>query len=169
MCVYSNRTGDINVADSLVSMNLLINGLVQIAKLYSNSVVDSALRLRRLSVQQQNGFQDCGLFAIAFAVEVCLGHNPEDSSFAQELMRQHLMKCLSIGTMQSFPRMASPALMPKPSGGFLTVKVFCVCKLPAQFDTDMIACDVCDKWFHCSCVSVHPVNTPKYWECPDCN
>lgn len=56
--------------------------------------------------------------------------------------------------------MASPALlMPKPRGGFLTVKV---CKLPAQFDTDMIACDVCDKWFHCSCVSVHPVNIPEY-------
>ena len=37
----------------------------------------SFLVVKHLSVQQQNGYRDCGLSAVAFAMVVCLGRNPK--------------------------------------------------------------------------------------------
>ena len=155
--------------DSLASLNLYIDGVVQIAKLYS-SMDMSEMKLKVLSVQQKNGFVDCGLFSIAFAMEVCLGRKPQDAQFCEGKMRPHLVSCLSAGGMEPFSRLpSSQESVPRPRGGILSVKLFCVCGLPAQFDTDMIACDIRDKWYHCSCVHVNPVKVPGYWECPVCS
>lgn len=78
VCVFSDGSVCIRLADSLASKNCFIDAVVQIARIYCDSAVDSVLRLRRLSVQQQNNFKDCGLYAIAFSVEVCMNRNPED-------------------------------------------------------------------------------------------
>ena len=43
------------------------------------------------------------LFAIATACAICNGHNPAELKFNQKCMRQHLLECLSNGTLTPFP------------------------------------------------------------------
>ena len=54
-------------------------------------------------VQQQEGYTDCGLFAIAFAVHLALGDEVTALNFEQSLMRQHLLKCFDKKAMVAFP------------------------------------------------------------------
>ena len=46
------------------------NTILQIAKLVNTN--KSSFTVQKLSVQQQTGTSDCGLFVIAFAVGTCL-------------------------------------------------------------------------------------------------
>ena len=85
-----------------------------------------------------NGYHDCGLFAIAFAV-VCLCKDLTHASFDQAVMRKHLLECLPVGTMKQFLSMStSLECIPCPKPGILEVNLFCSCNMPAQYDS---------KWF----------------------
>lgn len=53
-------------------------------------------------VQKQTGSRDCGLFAIAFALELCSGNNPSERTFDQSKMRSHLIKCFETGHIEPF-------------------------------------------------------------------
>ena len=44
-----------------------------------------------------------GLFTIAFATALALGHAPEAFHFKQNSMRQHLRECLEHGVITMFP------------------------------------------------------------------
>ena len=59
--------------------------------------------LKHIKIQYQRGTNDCGLFAIATACAICNGHNPAELKFNQKCMRQHLLECLSNGTLIPFP------------------------------------------------------------------
>ena len=170
ICVANDGSGNINVYDSLASiMGLSVPTILQLGKLYSMPANHSALTVKRQSVQQQAGCVDCGLFSIAYAVEACLGQNPENACFSQESMRAHLFFCLSKGIVQPFPRMLHvQESLARPKRGVLLVDVFCFCKMPAQYDTDMIECETCKCWYHCCCVKLDPSNLPDHWECPQC-
>lgn len=68
---------------------------LKLSKLYAQTVWSSRsiLNIESLSEQQQSGHLDCGVFAIANAVEVCLGTNPEKVQYKQDAMRAHLEEC----------------------------------------------------------------------------
>ena len=53
------------------------------------------LRIREIPVQKQDGIHDCGVFAVAFSVEVCQNSNLCRAHFEQSMMRLHLIDCLS--------------------------------------------------------------------------
>ena len=57
------------------------------------------LTLHYHNVQWQNGANDCGLFAIAFACALCSGENPANKIFEQNKMRVHLKRCFITGKM----------------------------------------------------------------------
>ena len=63
--------------------------ILQTAKIYRLPQTDSKLKIQKLAVQQQQGTLECGCFAIANAVEICFGVNPEDVNFDQKKMRDH--------------------------------------------------------------------------------
>ena len=70
------RSGTVQIMDSLALFRRIsLATILQIAKIYSCSVppTQAFLTLEVLSVQQQEGPFECGLFAIANAVKVCLG------------------------------------------------------------------------------------------------
>ena len=171
ICVSTDGNfGDIKVFDSLATMGFTVDAVLQIAKLYSLPADHSELLIKRHSVQQQRGCTDCGLFAVAYAVEVCCGRNPAEASFVQEKMREHLQLCLSKGILVAFPRaLPMKESVVRPKGGVLTVQVFCYCKMPAQYDTDMIQCETCSCWFHCSCMGINPSRVPEVWDCQQCS
>ena len=55
-------------------------------------------------VQRQMGSSDCGLYALAFATDLCHGIDPTSPrSYDHVLMRQHYVECLDKGRMVPFP------------------------------------------------------------------
>jgi len=61
-----------------------------------------------VKVQQQNNGFDCGVFAIAFAIAVFLGQNPEILQFDCSQMRNHLFTILQNRTITMFPTIQIP-------------------------------------------------------------
>ena len=141
-----------------------VDTLLQIAKIYqpapcASVPCASVLELQKLSVQQQHGTQDCGLFAIAFALKVCLGSIVETVSFKQSKMQIH---CLNKELMSPFPKKhPNKECLPRPTSMVRTVKVYCYCKMPEQYDVKMISCDSCNRWYHYSCVNLQLSQSPR--------
>lgn len=159
----------VQVVDSLgLFMPLNLSTVLQIAKIYSVPTDQSVLEIQKLSVQQQHGTIDCGLFSIAFAVEICLGRNPQYASFDQKKMREHLFTCFRNGAITAFPKRLTSELLPRPSPVHHKVKVYCNCRMPEEYDEFMISCDLCQQWFHTSCVNIKADNLPEQWQCYTC-
>jgi hypothetical protein len=55
-------------------------------------------------VQQQLGPSDCGLFAVAFAVDLANGLDPTNIIYDQKYMRSHLVECFDRNFISTFPR-----------------------------------------------------------------
>ena len=47
--------------------------------------------------QKQKGPNDCGTFAIAHVTAIAFGVQPEKQNITQDMMRAHLVNCLSSG------------------------------------------------------------------------
>ena len=75
---------------------------IQIAQVYGRS--NSSLSVDVPKVQQQPNSSDCGLFAIAHAVEFCF--NPKTYNAKQKIgsIRKHLTACLENEKFQPFPK-----------------------------------------------------------------
>ena len=170
VCVHCQGDGVVELMDSLGSfMPLGRMTLLQIASIFKGP--SEYLKLRILPVQQQQGVLDCGLFAIAYATEVCARINPVQSVFNQKLMRKHLTQCLLAGVICPFPQRTdlSPLTeLPRPTCRLLSVKLYCYCLMPDNYDKNMILCDRCKKWYHYSCVGINKKNIPKTWKCARC-
>ena len=119
-------------------MMLNLATFLQICKIYSVPQNHTTLKLRKLPVQQQNGTLGCGLFAVAYAVEVCAGNSPADVSFNQKRLRSNLYTCLSDGVMSPFPKVSR-------AREFLPRNFYLTCKLPEEYDSFMIQCESCEQ------------------------
>ena len=69
-----------------------------------NLAPSSELFIRTESAQRQIGAEDCGVFALAFIVELLNGGDPAEIIYDQRRMRQHLQQCMTTGTWTVFPR-----------------------------------------------------------------
>ena len=65
---------------------------------------ESVLGIILPSVQQQPNCVDCGVFAIAFAVDILNGFAEIGKRFDVGKMRSHLLKCLEEEEFTLFPR-----------------------------------------------------------------
>ena len=90
--------GCVNVYDSLFDDTDADTSKV-IRDLFSNG----ELQIKMQKVQKQQGSDDCGLFAIAFAVSLARKVDPVRIYFMQSQMRSHLMNCFQEGKFISFP------------------------------------------------------------------
>lgn len=59
--------------------------------------------VQRVQVQQQNGLNDCGLFAIANAVSLCNNKDPSKTIYNQNKMRYHFNTCVLRRQISIFP------------------------------------------------------------------
>lgn len=121
--VNTNKDSDVYVMDSLGGVFPISPSLQQqIAQVYGGK--RSQLIIRRLSVQQQVGAKDCGLFAVAFAVEVCQRNDPSRVSYDQNKMRSHFVSCLEKGHLDTFPQgRKSQENTPRPKGQSTSIPV----------------------------------------------
>lgn len=92
----------INVYDSL-NTSPTTALMKQVTALYSHD--DSPPQTFLLPMkQQQEGSTDCGIFSIAYAVDLAFGNNPSNIVYDQSGMRNHLTHCLESKLITPFPR-----------------------------------------------------------------
>lgn len=165
ICVEIINKCEVLVMDSLSSsLDLNDHTLIQIASLLKSE--RPSISIQKISTQQQSGFLDCGLFAIAYSLEACLGTTRTvKQKFDQKKMRQHLINCLEINLLAPFPKTKGNVLCSLEER--MKLNVYCVCRLPDIYDKEMILCDVCSKWFHKRCVAV--IDAHLEWMCPNCH
>ena len=129
------------------------------------------LKINRRPVQQQTGTLDCGLFTIAYAVELCKGNDPVDVKFSQNEMRHHLISCLQMGKFESFSRMKRRIKQTQMKDEYLIYAVYCFCRYPDIYDKKMIECPKCQEWYHYSCVGLKieiALKVARDWYCSRC-
>ena len=93
---------EVRLMDSLPLKTVEDHLILQIASMYKCD--GHILTIQRLPVQIQQGNKDCGVFSIAYALEVCIGNDTTASCFDQTRMRDHLKQCLLRGQLRPFPK-----------------------------------------------------------------
>uniref|UniRef100_A0A1X7V8G6 Ubiquitin-like protease family profile domain-containing protein n=1 Tax=Amphimedon queenslandica TaxID=400682 RepID=A0A1X7V8G6_AMPQE len=87
-------------------------------------------------VEQQKDGSSCGLFALAFAFDVCDRKDPSLREYLPDNFCPHFRTCLIPQEITSFPsRKITMAV--KPRSILRRVKIFCHCRLPDS-DDDMV-------------------------------
>ncbi|XP_078681625.1 polycystin-1-like protein 2 [Branchiostoma floridae x Branchiostoma belcheri] len=116
-------------------------------------------------VQCQTNVVDCGLFAIAWAVDIAQGQDVSSIAYDDRKMRSHLKKCLEQGRLTPFPHLTSQ----RKKVGFTRVsRISLVCRCKQEEGLGRIeACRACQRIFHVSCLPVNPPSDGK-WKCGDC-
>lgn len=109
-----------------------------------------ALKFNKIPVQSQQGAADCGLFAIAFAVALCLGNNPQKMVFNQDKMREHLVDCIESQNFTNFPFSVNTNWRKK---RIVSTKENILCRCRGIYDSEMVQCSECALWFHLRCIS----------------
>ena len=121
--------------------------------------MDSALKVNCLQVQQQSNSIDCGVFAIAFAVDVCFGLPQDKSCYDVIEMRKHLPACAQLQELSPFSNISRR--VPRYRLFQRYIDIFCVC--PQTFfmsdtkdsvDNFIGSCSISYEWFHKKCMSI---------------
>jgi len=113
----------------------------------------SRLQFELMNVAKQAGAQDCGLFAVAYTQRLISGMDPTTVVFDQDLMREHLRSCLSVGKLEPFPPTSNRVTRRKVLRQF-ECKIYCICRGGCLMRETMIACDTCHEWFHKACINM---------------
>ena len=100
-----------------------------------------------------------GVFAIAFAVDVCFGLPPNESCYDVIEMRNHSSTCLQLQELSPFPKIASR--VPRCRLFQRYIDIFFVCRENVfmsdskdSVDNFMARCSICYEWFHKKCMSI---------------
>ena len=78
-------------------------------------------------------------------------------------MRRHLERCFENEKLTPFPPTKMPVQKCRGKHDIVFIHVYCVCGLPERYDTQMIECEQCQKWFHFKCMKL--VTEPDSWVC----
>ena len=122
-----------------------------------------------VEVQWQNGSDDCGVYAIAFAVALSLGKDPGTLTFAESDIRKHLFNMLNNKKLQLLPVIKNRKGVRVTQGE--PIQVYCSCRMPDV--GEMIECSGCGEWYHmpsCKTADQDALNdTNIHWYCHCCN
>ena len=97
---YNVNIRRLYVYDSLQSNSHYLQVKEQIRLIYGEEIADN---LKYVSVTQQNYMPICGVLALAFAVSIYFGMDPEKINYDISKARDHLRKCLTSGHIEPFP------------------------------------------------------------------
>lgn len=94
--------GAVRVFDSL-NMAPTEKLISEIKVIYSPDQEVSPTIIHKKVASTQEGQNDCGLFALAYAAELARNEDPSSKIFDQSKMRQHFFECLESGFIIPFP------------------------------------------------------------------
>ena len=145
--------GVINVYDSANCNSLSPSVQKSIAKLMQFK--GDSITVRFMKCPQQTNGNDCGVYAIANAVQLALGVDPSTITTYSlpQCMRQHIQSCLEAGHFTKFSHGKSR----RHSVGYehsMKLDVYCSCHMPDMGD-DFFECTTCEKWYHPQCQGLH--------------
>ena len=156
-----------SLAKTYDTMNYSSSGKVQLQIAAIMHCETESITLEVQSTQKQRGANDCALFAIASAVDLCYGNNPATLWYFQHKMRNHLVECLQAEKMIPFPsRICRPS---KPL--IISFSVYCICRLTEDEYDDMAKCENCYEWYHRSCEDIPELvfkDSTIDWCCSHC-
>ena len=140
---------------------------MQISVIFRNADKGNGISVIALPVQQQRGSTVCGVMSIAFAYHAAARDNVPEITFDQPLMWQHLIDCFEKEYFTPFPTASNTNVIMRSVWKEFTILLHCHCNLPECYDSNMIECEVCGKWFHYRCVQL--TKAPKtMWKCSNC-
>ena len=113
-------------------------------------------------VQQQSGYDDCGVFAISFAVHRALEENVSSLKINQKQMRKHLDECLRDNPFKAFPHRSYARRWKKLK--YKDILLYCNCNMPETFG-NMVECELCKGWYHQKCIGY---TCRSHWICNSC-
>lgn len=151
-------------------MNLLLLQ-VELSQLYFEFRKNECLQVSIAGIQKQQGANDCGLFAIANALEFALGYEPTSAYYEQTKMRHHLLKCLVDQVIERFPQTNAPhtgsrqQLIPS---SLMRIHCMCECGYADTYDSEHIRCPSCKRHYHKKCMKMDIENSPNLWICLQC-
>ena len=123
---------------------------IQLAAMYGLS--DSILEVTIPRIQQQHDYSQCGVFAIANAVEYCFSgkfwEEKHLNNYVISKMRNHLIICFENGKFTQFP---SQPTIRKGGTSLYEIPISCPCRLPDSIDR-LVNCNTCDFKQHISCI-----------------
>ena len=99
--LLSSFNSNINIYDSLNTIPT-DSTLQQIKQLFSPD--DSLPSYTLVTCHKQVGFSDCGVFAIAYAIDILNGNDPCKIIYDQSKMRAHLISCFESNYLTPFPK-----------------------------------------------------------------
>jgi len=104
VCSYYD-TKKLFIYDSLGGKNLHEHHRIYLQQLYPNLLdLEKKKKVVFPQVDLQPNNNDCGVYAIAFAVSILYGLNPENVRYKNSAMRQHLSSIFETRTIEHFPR-----------------------------------------------------------------
>jgi len=144
--VFASKRGHMTIYDSMAPGKMSPHLVRSLARLLffegKEIVIDWA------AVQRQRGSSDCGVFAIAFATELCWGFNPSSRVYDQLQLREATVNCFKNRSMVPFPgtqKSVHRGSMIKSE----KFSVYCKCRQPwFKNDERMAECIRCKEWFH---------------------
>lgn len=165
-----SSAGQIDLYDSLHTRPKEDGAVVPQACLILHSS-EPQVTIQLVNVGLQQGYDDCGLFSVAMAYDLCCGVDPSTKLYVQDQMRSHLHSCFNKKQMKPFPFCSTNIAMRVICN--FTVEVFCTCRMPSKESEWMVCCDSCSEWYHEDCVTVpHEIreneNNEEFWQCPRC-
>ncbi|KAE8739578.1 hypothetical protein FOCC_FOCC014921 [Frankliniella occidentalis] len=167
--IFKKGSQDVTVLDSMRSLSLSGHTKIQIA-MVCREEKKNTITVTRPPCKQQPNARDCGVFAIAFAVEFCFSNTSDFVDYNPSAMRPHLLQCLEAGSFTQFPRLNQTRQKKiKDDSLSETFEILCTCRLPSSFDDEMVMCEKCSKWYHNSCAGLDGNNTPDAWYCLECS
>lgn len=160
------ESGRVRLYDSCSTGVLTKTLEIHLAQIYKEVAKDRMLDVDIVSVQQQKGTTDCGVYSIANAFNAAIGKDVEKITYNNEKMREHLQNCFEERCIRNFPE-ASNERVPRCEAKQVTIKLYCVCALPKTYDNHMVQCDTCDELFHFCCMAIK-TKPQGSWICINC-
>lgn len=173
-CLSNKFCSDVNEVDLYDSLRspVLPDGSVAIQASVILHSEEKNVKVKTIDVQQQTNSVDCGLFALAFACDLCAGRDPSTRIYDQSKFRSHYKNCLVSEYITSFPSRRKSSSRQRVVEEVI-VAIFCLCRQPERLP--MVCCDICDEWFHNSCLYIpeddfeHAFEDDKrQWICQGC-
>ena len=174
----SSIGGEVQLFDSKYKGELSCSIQNQLALIYRTLItqeeegeqVDPHIKIHVPAVQQQRGRDDCGIFAIAFALHSLLGDQLLEIEFDQGRMRGHLLECFQKKELTPFPRRQKVGPIRSLYFPYRDIELYCVCLMPDTWKRTMIECDGCSQWYHTECVGLQALPPPtEQWTCSSCS
>lgn len=151
MSYQQSSNSKVYLLDSLPGGQITPSLQIQLALIYGAK--DKKLQVKSCFFQHQGNGHDCGVYAIAAAVEVCFGNLSLEGKnqwrFNSELLRPHLLKCLQQRKFTPFPKLIDRLC--KRTLKTECIMTQCCCHLPNIME-DMTACDRCKLCYHNKCL-----------------